>query len=89
MESYARRILLALAVLGTMGSGLSLSHAQTPTVYLPKFHEDAAKLSPDRKLGQILRKASIPTTIAGADAWLIAYVSSDTLETKTIPTALG
>ncbi len=63
-------------------------HAQTPTVYLPKFHDEATKLSPDGKLGQVLSRQSIPTTLAGADAWLIAYVSSDALERKTVVTAL-
>ena len=63
-------------------------HAQTPTVYLPKFHDEATKLSPDGKFGQVLSRQSIPTTLAGADAWLIAYVSSDALERKTVVTAL-
>lgn len=79
---------MALAALGALEASLSSSYAQTPTVYLPKFYEETAKLSPDGRLGPVLSKESIPTIIAGADAWLIAYVSSDTLEKKTISTAL-
>ncbi len=88
MKARARCIGPALAILSVVGTSLSPLHAQTPTVYLPKFHNQATKLSPDGKLGQVLSRQSIPTTLAGADAWLIAYVSSDTLERKTVVTAL-
>ncbi len=62
--------------------------AQTPEVSLPPFYEDATKLTPDGKLGQVLKTESIPTSLAGAEAWRIAYVSSDVLERKTVVTAL-
>ena len=88
MKGYARCILLTLVTVAAVGFGLSGSCAQTPTVYLPKFHDRATKLRPEGKLGQVLSKESIATTIAGANAWLIAYISSDTMERKTISTAL-
>ena len=87
MEIRARYIGLALAFLGVVGSGRP-SLPQTPAVYLPKFHDKATKLRPDGKLGEVLSRESIPTTITGAEAWLIAYVSSDTQERKTVVTAL-
>ena len=83
-----KRIVSALAALGVVMSGAWRASAKTPTVYLPPFHEQATKLVPDGKLGQVLRLERISTTIAGADAWLIAYVSSDTQERKTIAAAL-
>jgi pimeloyl-ACP methyl ester carboxylesterase len=64
------------------------SRAQSPTVFLPKFYEDATKLTPEGKLGQVLMKESIPTSTPGADAWRVAYVSSDALERKTVVTAV-
>ncbi len=67
------------------GSG---SSAQMPTVSLSPFYEEAMKLIPAGKLGQVLSKEPISTTIDGANAWRIAYVSSDTLERNTISTAL-
>jgi len=64
------------------------SRAQSPTVFLPTFYEDATKLTPDGALGQVLKKERIPTSIPAADAWRIAYVSSDALERKTVVTAV-
>jgi hypothetical protein len=80
-----------------VGSGLSGesvlhtadgSRAQSPAVFLPTFYEDATKLTPDGKLGQVLKKEGIPTNTPGADAWRVAYVSSDALERKTVVTAV-
>ena len=81
MAIRARYIGLALAFLGVVGSGRPWP-PQTPAVYLPKFHDKATKLRPDGKLGEVLSRESIPTTITGAEAWLIAYVSSDTQERR-------
>lgn len=64
------------------------SWAQTPTVFLPPFYEAATKLMPDGKLGQILKMERIPTSLAGAEAWRIAYVSSDALDRKSVVTAV-
>ncbi len=88
MLKTSKRIVSTLAALGVVMSGACRASAETPTVYLPPFHERATKLVPNGKLGQVLRQERISTTIAGADAWLIAYVSSDTQERKTIATAL-
>ena len=86
MAKLAEFTVLTVAILGVvMADG---SRAQSPAVSLPRFYEEVTKLTTDGKLGQVLKKESIPTSIAGADAWRVAYVSSDTLERKTVVTAL-
>lgn len=87
MKSLARYAVLA-AALGLVGGSGSGASARARTVYLPQFYEEAAKLVPDGKLGRVLAQESVSTTIAGAEAWRIAYVSSDTLDRKTVVTAL-
>ena len=43
-------------------------------------------MAPHGKLGQIIKKESIKTSVKGAQAWRIAYISSDVAERKTIAT---
>jgi hypothetical protein len=54
----------------------------------PPLAADATKLTPDGKLGQVLKEEGIPTSTPGADAWRVAYVSSDAPERKTVVTAV-
>lgn len=68
-----------------LGLGAGMAQAQPPT---PAFYEAAAKISPVGRLGQIVRQESIATPVAGAQAWRIAYISSDLAGRKTIVTAL-
>ena len=88
MKILAKFVALTVAGLGAVGFSAFNASAQSPTVSLDPFYEKAAKLVPDGMLGQVLSKESIATTIPGADAWRIAYVSSDTQERKTVVTAL-
>jgi cephalosporin-C deacetylase-like acetyl esterase len=46
------------------------------------------KMSPTGSLGEVIKKEQIPTSLKGAQAWKIAYISSDVGERKTIATAL-
>jgi pimeloyl-ACP methyl ester carboxylesterase len=46
------------------------------------------KMRPTGKLGEIIKKEQIKTSLNGAQAWKIAYISSDVAERKTIATAL-
>jgi hypothetical protein len=46
------------------------------------------KLSPDGQLGQVVKREKVKTSIAGAQSWRIAYISSDAQERKTLSTAL-
>jgi pimeloyl-ACP methyl ester carboxylesterase len=69
----------------SIGPGGGLVEAQPPT---PAFYEAASKLRPEGALGQIVRQESIPTPVGGAQAWRIAYISSDLKGRKTIVTAI-
>lgn len=52
------------------------------------FYESVIQMSPTGILGQVIKKEQIQTSLKGAQAWKIAYVSSDVGERKTIATAL-
>ena len=73
-------------VLASLLGLLSLSVYADPPV--PPFYEEVIKMSPQGKLGQILKKEKIKTSVKGAHAWRIAYISSDIAERKTIATGL-
>ena len=55
---------------------------------LAPFYEEVGKMTPNGKLGQIIKKEKIKTSVNGAQAWKIAYISSDVAERKTIATGL-
>jgi pimeloyl-ACP methyl ester carboxylesterase len=55
---------------------------------LPPFYEATSKMAAEGKLGQVIKKEEIKTSIPGARAWLIAYVSSDIANRRTIATGL-
>ncbi|HET8722953.1 MAG TPA: lipase family protein, partial [Anaeromyxobacteraceae bacterium] len=57
-------------------------------VALPPFYEAVARLKPEGKLGQVVKKEAVGTSIPGAKAWRIAYVSSDVAGRRTLATAL-
>lgn len=62
------------------------SSAQPPVA---PFYEDVIKMSPNSgKLGQVIKQEPVKTSIKGAQAWRIAYISSDVGDRKTISTAL-
>ena len=53
---------------------------------LPPFYEKVMQLKPSGPLGKVLAKEPVATSIPGANAWRIAYVSSDINERPTIST---
>ena len=55
---------------------------------LAPFYESVMQMTPAGKLGQVIKKEQITTSLKGAQAWKIAYISSDVGERKTIATAL-
>ena len=69
----------------SIGPGGGLAQAQPQT---PAFYEAASKIRPEGVLGQIVGQEPIPTPVAGAQAWRIAYISSDVTGRKTIVTGL-
>lgn len=64
------------------------SQIATADPAVPPFYQSVMKMKPEGKLGQILKKEKIETPIPGAEAWRIAYVSSDLNDKKTISTGL-
>lgn len=82
----AIKILLILSPLYL--SLLAISHANGSPSPLPPFYVDLQKIAPREKLGYIIKKESVITPIDNADAWRIAYISSDLLDRPTIATAI-
>ena len=80
-----RKLLSTLIV----GSTLSLSFAAVnANPSMPPFYADVMKMASEGKLGQIIKQEKISTPIKGAQAWRIAYISSDIAERPTISTGL-
>ena len=52
------------------------------------FYEPLTKMTPSGKLGQVIKQEKIQTAVKGAQAWKIAYISSDVAGRKTILTGL-
>lgn len=75
---------IAVAAIGEMVT----SPKASAEVALPPFYAAVARMTPEGKLGHILKTEKVSTPIPGAQAWRIAYVSSDVADRKTISTAL-
>ena len=69
-------------------SPLAFSAGDSTRVYLPAFYESVMKMAPNGKLGQIIKMESISTSVQGAQAWRIAFISSDFADKKTISTGI-
>jgi pimeloyl-ACP methyl ester carboxylesterase len=67
---------------------VAMPFATRAQVALPPFYEAASRLTPEGRLGQVLKKEPVKTSIPGAKAWRIAYVSSDAIGRKTLSTGL-
>ncbi len=80
-----KRLLLALICGTTLGMMSTAVLADPP---VPAFYQDAMKISPTGKLGQIVKQEKIKTSVKGAQAWKVAYVSSDMEGRKTISTGI-
>lgn len=55
---------------------------------IPPFYESLQNITLSGKLGQVIKQEKIATAVKGAQAWRIAYISSDVNERPTISTAL-
>ena len=75
---------LSVLVLGTAMSILSSAVYADPP--MPPFYASVIKMAPEGKLGQVISKEKIATSVKGAQAWRIAYISSDVAGRKTIAT---
>lgn len=83
MKKIARLSVLALGT--TLG-------VLSPTVFadppVQPFYASVMKMTPEGKLGQVIKQEKIETSVKGAQAWKIAYISSDIAGRKTISTGL-
>ena len=79
--------LLAAAVAAGICASLTGSVALADPA-IPAFYEAASQLRPEGALGQVVAKEVVATAVPGAEAWRIAYVSSDLAGRKTLATAL-
>ena len=82
------RLKKSLAVVSMAVAELGLSSVAAAEVSLPAFYAAVSQMKDEGKLGQVIKKEKIATTIPGAQAWRIAYISSDVNDRKTISTGL-
>ena len=75
-----------LPVLMFSASLCSISSAVLADPPMPPFYTAVMKMAPEGKLGQVIKKERIETSVRGAQAWKIAYISSDVAGRKTIST---
>ena len=75
--------LLAILVIVSLSSNSALAEPE-----VPPFYQAVMLMKADGKLGQIIKQEKIKTPIKGAQAWRIAYISSDLTGKKTISTGL-
>ena len=62
--------------------------AQSADVALAPFYKNVTAMKPDGALGKVIAQEKVDTSIPGADAWRIAYISSDLHDKPTISTGL-
>ena len=79
------RYFFAVALGATLCILSSVVYADPP---MPPFYAAVMKMAPEGKLGQIIKKEKIETSVKGAQAWKLAYISSDVAERKTIATGV-
>ncbi len=80
-----KKAIMAMTILSSVASLAGYAQAQAS---VPAFYEAAAKIKPEGALGQIVSQEEIGTSVPGARAWRIAYVSSDLADRKSIVTAV-
>ena len=77
---------LSVLALSTAFGVLSTAVFADPPVQ--PFYAAVMKMAPEGKLGQVIKQEKIDTSVKGAQAWKIAYISSDVQGRKTISTGL-
>lgn len=74
-----------IAVVAVLGLSANAALAE-PAV--PPFYQSVMQMKAEGTLGQVIKQEKIHTSIEGAQAWRIAYISSDLTGKKTISTGL-
>ena len=80
-----KKLFSTLIIGATFGLNFCAAHADPP---MQTFYADVIKMTPEGKLGQVIKQEKIATSVKGAQAWRIAYISSDISGRKTISTGL-
>lgn len=81
MISNSKVALIAVATFFSLTSRISVAQPD-----VPPFYQAVMQMKAEGKLGQIVKKEQIKTSVKGAQAWRIAYISSDVAERKTVVT---
>lgn len=55
---------------------------------IPPFYTAVTHMKPQGRLGELIAEERVATAVPGAEAWRIAYISSDMADKKTISTGL-
>jgi pimeloyl-ACP methyl ester carboxylesterase len=79
---------MKMLVLGVFASVVVASSVGATEVALPPFYQKVTAMKPSGPLGRVIAQEKIATRIPGAEAWRIAYISSDVKERPTISTGL-
>lgn len=77
-----------VAALCAAGAFICAPQAHSADVALAPFYKNVTAMKPAGALGTVIAQERIDTTIPGADAWRIAYISSDLHDQPTISTGL-
>lgn len=56
---------------------------------VPPFCQAVMNVKPNGKLGEVIRKEAVESSVPGAQAWRIAYISTDFNDKRTISTGLA
>jgi pimeloyl-ACP methyl ester carboxylesterase len=86
LKSYAGSATLLVAI--SLAPAAAMADPGVSTPALPPFYAAVMKMKPEGRLGQILKQERVTTSVKGAEAWRIAYVSSDLNDQRTISTAI-
>jgi pimeloyl-ACP methyl ester carboxylesterase len=86
MKPFFRKGTLRLTAFALITMGLAVTASAETDV--PAFYAAVMQLKAQGKLGEVIKKERISTTIEGAQAWRIAYISSDLNDRKTMSTGL-
>ena len=85
MKAMTNKLLPMSVLIAFLGIFSSAVFADPP---VPPFYESVMKMAPNGKLGEIIKQERIQTSVKGAQAWKIAYISSDVAERRTIATGV-
>lgn len=69
-------------------AALAFSSIVFADVQLPPLYAAVSQMKPHGRLGDIIKREELSTSVRGARAWRIVYVSSDLRDRKTIATGL-